>query len=239
MTRNWRFRKCWRDANSSRLPWQFRLHCNNYVWSKNTKLMSIEPENLTHSFNSKLMNIGRYSLLLALAFGLTACSSVKTQVNTGPLAAKTFSFVARGSKGYPNYAEKRDQIHAMIQEAITKNLGSKGVSKVNSGGDVTVAYLLILGNNVSTTSIDDYFGYGSDSSALVDKVHTEQTIKDKNRNYFESGTLIIDIVDTRNSKLLKRCNVQSTVLRDLAPDARQARIQSLVDTAMSGVVISK
>jgi hypothetical protein len=42
---------------------------------------------------------------------------------------------------------------------------------VGSGGDVTVGYLLIVGNNGVTTSIDKYFGYSAAAAALHEKAH--------------------------------------------------------------------
>ena len=119
---------------------------------------------------------------------------MKTHVDTGPIAARTFSFLNTGPKEAPAYADKRTQVYTMINEAITRNLAAKGVSNVPSGGDITVAYLVIAGNNATTTSLNDYFGYTDDATKLVDKVHTEQTIKDQDRNYFEEGTLVIDII---------------------------------------------
>ena len=184
------------------------------------------------------MKILTHAFLLAAVFGLPACSSVKTQVDTGPIAARSFSFVNPGPKPFPTYADKRTEIHTLIQEAITKGLAAKGLSRVQSGGDVTVAYLVIVGNNVSTTSLDDYFGYDSDAAALVDKVHTEQAIKGENRGYFEAGTLVIDIINPKTSKLLKRASVRSSVLRDIPPEVRQARLQALVDKALSDLRIA-
>ena len=63
----------------------------------------------------------------------------------------------------------REQIHALIQDSISRNLAGKGLSKVASGGDVIVAYLVIVGNNASTEAISTYFGYGRDAAALHDK----------------------------------------------------------------------
>jgi hypothetical protein len=178
------------------------------------------------------------ALPLVAVLALSACSSVKTQVDTGPIAAKSFSFVNPGPKPFPAYADKRAEIHTIIQDAITKGLAAKGITHVQNGGDVTVAYLVIVGNNVSTTSLDDYFGYDSDASALVDKVHNEQAIKGDNRGYFEAGTLVIDLINPQTSKLLKRASVRSSVLRDLPPEVRQARLQSLVDKALSDLRIT-
>jgi hypothetical protein len=185
------------------------------------------------------MRTNTYSILLAAVLAAAGCSSVKTHVDTGPITARTFSFLNTGPKETPAFADKRAQVHTMIQEAITRNLAAKGVSSVPTGGDITVAYLVIAGNNATTTSLNDYFGYTDDATKLVDKVHTEQAIKSENRNYFEAGTLVIDIISPQTSKLLKRASVQSPILRNLAPEVRQARLQSLVDQALSDLRISK
>src|SRR5262245_40252834 len=80
-------------------------------------------------------------LLLTRAGSLAACSSVKSHVDKGPIKARTFSFLDTGSKQTPEYADQRSQAHAMVQQALTRNLAAKGVTHVDSGGDITVAYL--------------------------------------------------------------------------------------------------
>ena len=176
-----------------------------------------------------------FPLWLAAALALTGCSSVKTTVDHGPVKARTFSFLDPGSRTMPDYADTRQQIHAMIQQALMQNLAAKGVTHVASGGDVTVAYLPIVGNNAATTSLNRYFGYNSDADALVNQVHKEQTVKNDDRNYFEAGTLVIDFLDPHTSKLLVRRTIQAQVLRDLTAETRAARIQAIVDQALADV----
>jgi hypothetical protein len=112
------------------------------------------------------------------------------------------------------------------------------VRNVSQGGDITVAYLIIVGNNVETTSLNRYFGYNSDASELVDKIHSEQAVKGENRNYFEAGTLVIDLIDARTSKVLQRRSVQAPLLRNLPMEKRVERAQKFVDQALSDVQIS-
>jgi hypothetical protein len=69
---------------------------------------------------------------------------------------------------------------------------------VDSVGDVTVAYLVILGNNVTTESMKRNFGYGRKSSALQDKAH-EAYNGSRNQNPFEADTLVMDVIDQRHS----------------------------------------
>jgi hypothetical protein len=174
---------------------------------------------------------------LVLAIGLVACSSVSEHVDKGHVRAATFSFLNTGRE-MPSYAEARKEVHEAVQQALIKNLGNKGVRYIPSGGDVTVAYLIVVGNNAVTTSLNSYFGYTPDSEAFVEKMHSQQTSGDRSRSYFEAGTLVIDVVEPGTSKLLQRRTIQAQVLRDLPQERRAARLQGLVDQALSDLPIS-
>lgn len=172
------------------------------------------------------MKLQILTLLTAALLSTVSCST-PTHVDKGTIHARTFSFVSRAPTP-ANYADTRQSTHQVIQDAITKRLASSGVSHVPAGGDITVGYLVIVGNNVSTTSLNDYFGYSGDTDALVQKAHAKAT-GSKNPNYFEVGTLVIDIVDTKSFKLLKRGYATRQNLRGLPADARVAEVQEAVD----------
>jgi hypothetical protein len=179
----------------------------------------------------------KFNAFIILALALAGCSSTPTKVDKGPIHARTFSFVNRGGRPVPDYSEKREAIHTIVQDCITRNLAGRGVSKVASSGDVTVGYLLIAGNNASTRSVDDYFGYAENADALVDKAHTAYT-SSKNPNYFEAGTLVIDIIDSHNYKLLKRGYATRQILRNPPGEAMAARIQGVVDEILADLRIA-
>ena len=183
----------------------------------------------------------KHSLFLTLnlaALLAAGCSSTPTKVDSGPIRAATFSFIARGPQSAPAFADKREQIHAIIQDSISRNLASKGLSKVVSGGDVTVAYLVIVGNNASTEAIYTYFGYGRDFAALHDKAQ-DAYAGSKNPNYFEAGTLLVDIIDSKTFKLLKRSYVVRPLLRDPSAEVRAEHIQEAVDAVLRDVRIAR
>jgi hypothetical protein len=184
------------------------------------------------------MNIKSVLFLACGALALWGCSSTPTRVNTGAIHARTFSFVRRAPGATPNYADNSEAVHAMIQDAITKNLAAKGVSRVEADPDVMVAYLVIVGNNASTAAINDYFGYGRDASGLADKAQDAYN-SNKNPNYFEAGTLVIDVVDAKSFKLLKRGLATRQILRNPSADARAARIQEVVDQILGDLRIAR
>jgi hypothetical protein len=183
------------------------------------------------------MRLTVLSSLAAAAFVFAGCST-PAHVDSGPIKAATFSFLRPGPLPEAAFAEKRQQVHALVQEAIVTNLTAKGLKKVADGGDVTIAYLIIVGNNGTTSAINDYFGYSPDAMALVDKAHEAYT-EGNQRNYFEAGTLLIDIVDSRTHKVLARNYVTRSVLQNPTAEVRRERIQEAVNAALKGVRIER
>jgi len=184
----------------------------------------------------------KYSFFVTLnlaALLVAGCSSTPTRVDTGPIRAATFSFIAPAPRTTPDFAPDRwAPIHAMIQDSISRNLAGKSLDKVASGGDVIVAYLVIVGDNASTTALNTYFGYGRDADALHDKAHAAYN-NSKNPNYFKAGTLLVDIIDAKTFTLLKRSYVVRPLLRNPSADVRAERIQEAVDAVLKDVRIAR
>ena len=169
---------------------------------------------------------------------VAGCSSTPKRVDRGPVPAHTFSFVNGGTTPTAAAADKREALHLVIQDAIAKNLAGKGLQKVASGGDVTVAYLVIVGNNATTESISTYFGAGRDASGLSDKAHAAYT-ENKNPNYFEAGTLLVDIIDGKTYKVLHRNYVVRPVLRNPTAEMRGANIDGAVNEVLNSLRIAR
>ena len=60
------------------------------------------------------MKLNLVSIMAVGALALAGCSSTPTKVDCGPIPARTFSFVDRGAKASPAYADNRQIIHSMI-----------------------------------------------------------------------------------------------------------------------------
>ncbi|HSU55133.1 MAG TPA: DUF4136 domain-containing protein [Candidatus Dormibacteraeota bacterium] len=167
---------------------------------------------------------------------LAGCSSTPSKVDHGPIHARTFNFVPR-STAAPSAADARESLHRAIQGAIIGNLASRGVSMASATGDVTVRYLVIIGNNASTERIADYFGISDDAEALHEKAQNAYT-ESGNPGHFQAGTLIIDILDSKSFEMLNRGYVTRPALRELSEADRAARIQEAVDSILSDVKIA-
>lgn len=173
--------------------------------------------------------------LLALA---PACApKVETRVDTGPIGARTFAFVARDTPA-PRSPDDVEHVHGAIQEAITTNLSAKGLARVESSPDVMVAYLVVIGDRTSTRAVDTYFGRGRLYGDLLNVAHEAYTDADNPTN-LEAGTLLIDLLDGRTAALLWRNHVTRAVLQNPSPDLRAAHIQGAVDQALQGLRLTQ
>ena len=132
--------------------------------------------------------------------------------------------------------EQRVQIHKTIQDAIAANLKQKGLNPVSSGGQVQVGYMVIVADNASTATYDEYFGYGRDAAALADKAH-KTVSKSGSRDLIEIGAIVIDVVDPRDSKVLFR-SVAHMDVRDVTPANRTERINTLVASCLGGLRVA-
>jgi hypothetical protein len=190
------------------------------------------PPAYTSSMNLKLsVLVGACAVLVA------GCSSVPTQVNRGAVSATTYSLMTSKAPATVVTNERREATHKLIQDAIAKELGQKGLKQVARGGQVQVGYMVIVADNASTATYDEYFGYGRDASALSEKAQ-KAVNKSNSRELFEIGAIVIDVVDPSDSKLLFR-SVAHMDVRDVTPANRQDRINTLVASSLSGLRTGK
>jgi Domain of unknown function (DUF4136) len=172
----------------------------------------------------------KYFLLLT-ALIIAGCSSTPTHVDKGAVQAHTFNFINGGIALTPPATDKRSAANQQIQEAIIKNLAAKGLTRTDGAGDVIVAYMIIIGNNVSTEAITTYFGTGRDANALHDMAHEAYT-SSPNPNRFQAGTLLIDVIDGKTYELLYREFAVRPIMWQATAEERAGRIQEAVDAAL-------
>jgi len=162
-----------------------------------------------------------YCLLVAGVVVATGCSSTSTQTNVGPARQGTFSFAPSPSP-LPQFAEKSAHVQSLVQNAITATLEHKNLTRVARSGNVLVACVVVVDDNVPAATVDEYLG------------NTQAVSAANPIGAYGSGTLVVQIVDVRTNKLLYRGAVSRRFLRNAPDDLRADRIQSVVDQALAG-----
>ena len=187
-------------------------------------------------YSDSIMQIPGFSkwiTVAAVSAVLLGCSSVEMPKGT----SKGFTsarFVTEGSKPLPQFAEIEADVNGMIQESIRSLFNDNGMKFQTAGSetDLAVTYLLIMQNNIGTTAIEDYFGYGRDVEPIISAAHQKWVVKGNNNESFEAGTIVVDVLETTNSNLIYRGYAHGDIKRDITDEERASRIADAVEEAL-------
>jgi len=140
-------------------------------------------------------------------------------------------FVKEGADPLPAFARIESDVNGMIQDAVRARFEDAGLvfQSAEAETDLVVAYLLILQNNIGTTAIEDYFGYGREVESIISAAHDEWVVKGNAPDRFEAGTLVVDVLEAGTGKLIYRGYARRDIRRDLPDQVRRERIEAAVE----------
>ena len=136
-------------------------------------------------------------------------------------------------KSVPTFANPDDRANHAIQSALASTFRGKGFAVDPANADLTVAYLIVLQNNATTQLIDDYFGFGRSSMQIAEIAHDRGVIRNNRADYYQAGTVVIDIIDNKTGKLVYRDFATRDVTNDMSDAQLQARANSAVQEALA------
>ncbi len=162
------------------------------------------------------------ALFVTLVLG--ACSGISTSTDYDPAANfssfGTYSWVETDGKSTDDLTDSR------IRSAVDASLAAKGLSKVDSGGDLAVGYQVTTAerstyNTVSTGWGGGYGRRGWGGAGMGMTTTTEQ-------NYTE-GTIILAMFEEGTESLVWKGTASATVDPGKSPEDRAKSIQGAVD----------
>jgi hypothetical protein len=171
------------------------------------------------------------TVLVALSFAGCATSfQTGSELSPGSSLAKrsTFRFVPDKSHGAAEAVASGPDWRAIIGQDILAELNAKGYRFFpNRTTDLLVAFHIVLVDNESVTTLDNYLGYPltagqaaqADLSRFQDPNHPGQASK---------GTLIIDFIDPKKKVLLWRGWAKTNVDLKQSGDKLQALAKEAV-----------
>ena len=172
--------------------------------------------------------------LAAIALAAVSCSSVEMPKGSskGYSSARLVTTNKKPvfDKEFPNEASG----NRMIQKSLAANFRANNFQVGPGSADLIVGYLVLVQNNYSTVALDDYFGYGRDSEAIVDKAQTLGVVKNTRPDAFEAGTIVVDVIDAKTNKLVFRGHATRDIYKNNSDSARQAIINEAITEALQG-----
>ena len=108
---------------------------------------------------------------------------------------------------------RNEIIMSMIKEAIDDGLKSKGFTQAESNADFLVGYHAAVSSKLDVRTMNDYYGYGVPriaGSAYGPGWRTSGEVRTEVHRY-DQGTLIIDIAQASDRKLIWRGSAEDRV----------------------------
>jgi hypothetical protein len=166
-------------------------------------------------------------MALSLMLLLAACSGISTSTDYDPAA--NFSSYGTYSWAETDAKSTDDLTHGRITSAVDASLAAKGLSKVNSGGDLAVAYQVTTADRKTYSTMSSGWGggyrYGWGGGGMGMTTTTEQSYTD--------GTVIVAMFDEATKNLVWKGTASKTIDPGKSPEDRAATIQSAVDKMLA------
>jgi len=179
----------------------------------------------------RTLSHGALMLLLIGFSGLVSCQqSLKIQGSReGYFSVR---LVDPDPRRAPAASSRKAQANRRVQEALGKEFRANGFKVDPENADLTVAYLLITQDRVSTSSISEYFGYGRSPLQITEAAHRAGVLKGKTPEIYEKGAVIVDIIDSKTKKLVYRNYAVRDISESSTEAEKKARTESAVHEAL-------
>jgi hypothetical protein len=164
-----------------------------------------------------------------IAVCLAGCSSVPMPKGSSK-GYSTVRFVTPNAPLAEDNLPRFIEGHRMIKEAITAQMTANGLQVVEQSGELIVAYLIILQDNVSTSYSNQYYGY-QDFMTIVNRAH-DKGMKKSYPEKVEKRAIVIDLIDAETFKLVYRDYAVTGSAAHLSKEAQQELVNEVVATAL-------
>jgi hypothetical protein len=124
------------------------------------------------------------------------------------------------------------QVHGMIQNSISKQFTSRGMTYGKGDADLIVAYLVIYQEPGMTADFREYFGYGRNADDIAMLAHDRGALGSRSE-FFRQAGIVVDVVDRSTNKLVYRGFSKNDVVKGASDSTRAARIDAAVTQALA------
>lgn len=171
----------------------------------------------------------RLGTALALSMAAAACGggiSVNSDYAPGTDFAPYRSWTWMPNQGSTSNAANNQLVDQRIRLALEQEMTARGYQRVTSDPDFYVGYHVLLDQETSYETVNDYWGsgwnygwYGAPMGSTTSTTYQRS---------WTVGTLILDFFDADERQLVWRGTAEGTVNPDNSPEERQARINEAV-----------
>lgn len=171
---------------------------------------------------------------------LSGCSSIPVSVTDMRVSGDTFSFI-KPISGVAAGQSEAHSYNSTIQAAIKEYLVAKGIKYVQSGGDLTVGYIIVVRSAVTTSAMSNFYGHGPEAEKMLKRAHKgadklyEELEKSRMIDAANTsvGAMVVDIMDSTEFDLRYREFAVRAMVKTPTDAERKARIKEVIDDIFS------
>lgn len=172
-----------------------------------------------------------FGICVGLALMVGGCASV--DLPKGKVGKYTSARFVKLDPNVKLAGGNRDgEIDGLIRQGITSRFEQEGLTVSDGDADLIIAFLLVTQNNVTTTTVGQYFGSGDDRAKILDVAHKKGVIKSNRIEAYEAGAVVIDVVDAQSSKLLYRNFAKRDIDRQRSKEEGKQVLEEAVNEAL-------
>lgn len=182
----------------------------------------------------RLIRFGCIAVLLALC---GACSTLSVSTDFNPAydftSLKRYAWLESGEQPGTDARINNDLVVDRVRAAVERDLAAKGYVKSDAGSaDFMVSWFGAINKKLQVDSIDHFYspyGYG----ALARDPYWGGGMRTTTAREYEEGTLIVDILDPKQHKLIWRGTGSDRLKNNKDPEAVTKRINDAITAIMN------
>lgn len=166
---------------------------------------------------------------------LTSCAGITVSTDYDPSAdfidLKTWNWEPAKAGDRPG--EDENTLTAQrVKSAVQAQMEAMGYNKVNVNPDFLVGWHASVKEKMDVQTINNYYGYGPGWGYNYWN-SWGPGYSDTFTYYYEEGTLILDVVDSKTHQLIWRGTAKAVVDENATPDQRTAKINKAVEMILA------
>jgi len=177
-----------------------------------------------------------FSFVVFLLFVCTACSTLSVNTDFNPAydftKMKSYAWLENGSVPSKDARINNDLVVDRIRAAVEKNLAAKGYIKTEAASaDFMVSWLGAIDKKLQVETIQHFYspyGYG----ALYRDPYWNGGVRTSTTREYEVGTLVVDILDPKEYKLIWRSTGKDRLKSKKDPEAVTKGINEAITAIM-------
>ncbi len=183
-----------------------------------------------------MFKVKAMACLLVVSFLMGCAGTMKVTTDSDPSAKfsnlRTFDWYSSSQKSTGDARIDNPLLDARIRKIVEEELALRGYEKVTDGSaDFYLHYTLVVNEKTSVESVDGYYGYAAPAWQYGHGYYSGQqgygTAATEVYTY-EMGSLILDILQADNQKLIWRGSAQAQIKESPTPEQSSQRITAAV-----------